>query len=39
MKLPPIYLLRHGQTVWNLEGRLQGQMNSELTDLGVAQAQ
>lgn len=39
MKLPPIYLLRHGQTVWNLEGRLQGQMDSELTDLGVAQAQ
>lgn len=33
-----IYLIRHGQTEWNLEGRWQGQMNSDLTPLGVAQA-
>ncbi len=39
MKLPSLYLLRHGQTVWNLEGRLQGQLDSELTDLGRHQAQ
>ena len=33
-----IYLLRHGQTVWNSEGRAQGQMESELSALGRAQA-
>ena len=33
-----IYLLRHGQTEWNREKRLQGQGNSALTDLGRAQA-
>ncbi len=35
---PPIYLLRHGQTVWNADGRMQGQLNSDLTDLGRVQA-
>ncbi len=38
MKLPPIYLLRHGQTEWNAQGRFQGQMNSDLTDAGKAHA-
>ena len=38
MHLPTIILLRHGQTVWNLEGRYQGQLNSDLTDLGKKQA-
>lgn len=33
-----IYLLRHGETVWNLEGRIQGQHDSELTPLGQDQA-
>ncbi len=33
-----IYLLRHGQTEFNLEGRFQGHLDSPLTDLGVAQA-
>ena len=33
-----VYLLRHGQTEWNLEGRLQGHLNSSLTDLGKIQA-
>ena len=33
-----IYLLRHGQTVFNAEGRLQGHVDSPLTELGVAQA-
>jgi phosphoserine phosphatase len=33
-----VYLLRHGQTVWNSEGRAQGQMESELSPLGRAQA-
>jgi len=38
MKLPTIILLRHGQTLWNVEGRYQGQLNSDLTDLGKKQA-
>lgn len=33
-----IYLLRHGQTDYNRDGRLQGQTNSQLTSLGMAQA-
>ncbi|CAA6818654.1 MAG: Phosphoglycerate mutase family (Rhiz) [uncultured Sulfurovum sp.] len=38
MKLPTIYLLRHGQTVWNVEERYQGQLNSPLTNKGELQA-
>jgi len=38
MKLPTIILLRHGQTLWNVEGRYQGQLNSNLTSLGKEQA-
>ena len=34
-----IYLVRHGQTKWNLEQRRQGKLNSDLTDLGIQQAQ
>lgn len=33
-----IYLLRHGETEWNIEGRLQGQKNSALTARGREQA-
>ena len=33
-----LYLVRHGQTSWNLEGRTQGNKNSSLTSLGVQQA-
>jgi probable phosphoglycerate mutase len=33
-----IYLLRHGQTQHNLEGRIQGRCDSPLTELGKAQA-
>nr|WP_297573698.1 histidine phosphatase family protein [uncultured Peptostreptococcus sp.] len=32
------YLVRHGQTIWNTQGRTQGHGNSPLTDLGLAQA-
>ena len=34
MKTPLLYLLRHGQTVWNAAGRFQGHMNSDLTVIG-----
>lgn len=33
-----IYLLRHGETEWNVTGRFQGKLNSPLTEKGVAQA-
>lgn len=33
-----IYLLRHGETEWNREGRLQGHLDSPLTERGRAQA-
>ncbi|BDN87596.1 hypothetical protein KAM471c_14110 [Aeromonas caviae] len=33
-----LYLLRHGQTRYNAELRLQGRCNSELTPRGEAQA-
>ncbi|WP_299693474.1 histidine phosphatase family protein [uncultured Tateyamaria sp.] len=34
----PIYVMRHGETEWNAEGRFQGALNSPLTDLGRQQA-
>ncbi len=33
-----IYLVRHGETVWNLEGRTQGRRDSHLTERGLYQA-
>lgn len=33
-----IYLMRHGETVWNAARRLQGRKDSPLTPKGVAQA-
>ncbi|MFM1770290.1 MAG: hypothetical protein RJA22_2819 [Verrucomicrobiota bacterium] len=33
-----VVLLRHGQTAWNVEGRYQGHLESDLTAAGLAQA-
>ena len=33
-----IYLIRHGQTEFNVAGRLQGALDSPLTELGLRQA-
>jgi glucosyl-3-phosphoglycerate phosphatase len=35
---PPLYILRHGETEWNRSGRLQGHLDSPLTELGRQQA-
>jgi len=34
-----ILLVRHGETEWNLERRIQGRFDSPLTSRGEAQAQ
>ena len=39
MTYPELYILRHGETEWNAEGRMQGGLNSPLTQAGKAQAQ
>ena len=38
MAEPLLYYVRHGQTAWNAEGRLQGHLDSELTEAGRAHA-
>jgi probable phosphoglycerate mutase len=35
---PELYILRHGQTEWNAERRIQGALDSPLTALGCEQA-
>jgi broad specificity phosphatase PhoE len=37
--LPKLYFIRHGETDWNAEGRLQGQRDIPLNDVGRVQAE
>ena len=37
--MPTIYYIRHGETSWNAEGRLQGTRDVPLNELGHRQAQ
>src|SRR5260370_25776438 len=36
--MPTMYCIRHGETAWNAEGRLQGAQDTSLNDLGRKQA-
>lgn len=38
-EITTLYIVRHGQTEWNIEHRLQGHQDSPLTELGIEQAQ
>ncbi|SEW16390.1 probable phosphoglycerate mutase [Cognatiyoonia koreensis] len=38
MPYPELYILRHGETIWNAEGRMQGALNSPLTERGKGHA-
>lgn len=33
-----LWLIRHGETIWNSEGRIQGHMDAPLSGLGIKQA-
>jgi len=39
MRSTQFILIRHGQTIWNFEGRLQGHLDSPLTELGLLQTE
>ncbi len=38
MSYPELYILRHGETHWNAENRMQGELNSPLTPKGEVDA-
>lgn len=38
MPYPELYILRHGETRWNADNRMQGALNSPLTEKGKADA-
>ena len=33
-----LFIVRHGETLWNKEGRFQGQQDTDLSEFGLAQA-
>ena len=33
-----VYVIRHGLTDWNLNGKIQGQKDIELNEIGIKQA-
>jgi broad specificity phosphatase PhoE len=37
-QFPPLLVMRHGETEWNVLGKFQGHENSPLTEVGRAQA-
>jgi probable phosphoglycerate mutase len=39
MQRTQLCIVRHGETAWNAEGRVQGQLDIPLNDVGLAQAQ
>ncbi len=39
MQIPELYILRHGETFWNAENRMQGELNSPLTSKGEMHAE
>ena len=39
MSSTKLIIIRHGETVWNVEGKKQGQFDSPLTSLGIKQAE
>lgn len=39
MTLPELFVIRHGETEWNRQGRMQGDLDSPLTAQGEAQAE
>ena len=39
LNMTELILIRHGETSWNRERRMQGQLNTPLSDLGLAQAE
>ncbi|WP_333713352.1 histidine phosphatase family protein [Yoonia sp.] len=38
MAHPELYILRHGETTWNAENRMQGELDSPLTEKGQGDA-
>ena len=34
-----ITIIRHGETIWNVQQRIQGQRNSKLSENGILQAE
>ena len=39
INISKVVVIRHGETLWNVDRKLQGQGNSDLTKLGVKQAE